>query len=261
MLTSLIGLTISGIRHVGIVMVPLMMLAWSSDAFGYRPFDGTDAAVAEFGLMEIELGPAQYAIVGPDRTLFAPDVVLNFGIADRWELVLEGALAKGLLPDSPPARLVGNGLFLKGMLREGSLQEKSGPSIAAEFGFLLPDIGSEDPTGTGGSLAAIVSQRWAELTIHINTGVALTRQQHADLAFSTIIEGPNEWTVRPVAEFLYERDFGGSETGSALVGAIWRVCDNIAFDVGLRAGWVDGQPLREVRAGVTFGVDAFVFHR
>jgi hypothetical protein len=246
-----------GARRAGIILAPLAIFAWCGDAFGYRPFDGTDAAVAEPGFVEIELGPAQYAEVGDERTLFAPDVVLNFGIADRWELVLESALAKGLLPDSGPASLVGNALFLKGVLREGTLQDKTGPSIATEFGFLLPDINSEEPSSTGASLAGIISQRWPALTVHFNAGVALTRQQHADVAFSTIVEGPYEWTIRPVAELFYERDFGGSETGSALVGAIWRVRDNVSFDVGFRDGWVDGQPLREVRAGVTFGFGVF----
>ena len=52
---------------------------------------------------------------------------------------------------------------------------------------------------------------------------------------------------------MREREFRGSETGSALVGAIWQVRDNVAFDIGLRGGWVDGQPLKEVRAGLTFG--------
>ena len=42
--------------------------------------------------------------------------------------------------------------------------------------------------------------------------------------------------------------------GSALVGAIWQVRDNVAFDIGLRAGRIDDQPLREVRFGVTFGL-------
>ena len=246
-----------GARYVSATLAPLAMLTWSGSAFGYRPFDGTDAAVAARRFMEIELGPAQYAEMGSDRTLFAPDVVLNFGIADRWELVLEGALAKSLLPDSGPASLVGNALFLKGLLREGSLQDKAGPSIATEFGFLLPDINSDTPSSTGASLTGIVSQRWPALTVHFNAGVALTRQQNADVAFSTIVEGPYEWPIRPVAELFYEREFGGSETGSALVGAIWRVRDEVSFDVGFRAGWVDGQPLREVRAGVTFGFDLF----
>jgi hypothetical protein len=230
---------------------------WAGEARAYRPFDGTDAAVAEPGQIEIELGPAQYQQIGPGRTLFAPDVIFNYGIAERWELVLQGGLARGLQPDSSGVALVGNALLLKGVLREGSLQDRSGPSIATEFGFLLPDISAQDPSGTGGAISVIASQRWPVLTAHLNASVALTRQQQADIAFSVIFEGPNDWTVRPVAELLYEHDYGGTETASALVGAVWRVRDNISFDVGLRGGWVNDQPLREVRAGVTFGFAAF----
>ena len=230
---------------------------WASDALAYRPFDGTDAAVAEPGLVEIELGPARYQQIGPDGALFAPDVIFNYGVAERWELVLQGSLTRSLQAEASGVALTGNALFLKGVLREGSLQDKTGPSVATEFGFLLPDISAEAPSGTGGAVSIIVSQRWTALTAHLNAGVALTRQQQADMAFSIILEGPNEWTVRPVAELFYEHDYGGIETGSALVGAIWRVRDNVSFDIGLRGGRVNDQPLREVRAGVTFGFAPF----
>ena len=33
---------------------------WCGEAEAYRPFDGTDAAVAETGEIEIELGPVEY---------------------------------------------------------------------------------------------------------------------------------------------------------------------------------------------------------
>jgi hypothetical protein len=230
----------------------LLAAVWADDALAYRPFDGTDAAIAEPGLFEIELGPARYQQIGPDGALFAPDVVFNYGLAERWELVLQGSLTRSLQAEASGVALTGNGLFLKGMLREGSLQEKPGPSIATEFGFLLPDVSATDPSGTGGTAAIIVSQRWPALTVHFNAAAAVTRRQNADVAFSVIVEGPNDWTLRPVAEVLYERDFAGIETGSALIGAIWRIRENISVDVGLRGGRVNDQPLREVRAGMTF---------
>ena len=107
-------------------------------AFAYRPFDGTDAAVAEPGVVEIELGPAQYLEQGSDRALVAPTVIFNYGIAERWELVLQGNLTHSLTEDARRTSLLGSSLTLKGVLREGSLQGKPGPSIATEFGFLLP---------------------------------------------------------------------------------------------------------------------------
>ena len=132
---------------------------WAHDALAYRPFDGTDAAVAEPGVFEIELGPAQYQQIGPDGALFAPDVVFNYGLSERWELVLQGSLTRSLQAEASGVALTGNGLFLKGMLREGSLQEKAGPSIATEFGFLLPDVGADAASGTGGAMSVIAPLR------------------------------------------------------------------------------------------------------
>jgi hypothetical protein len=49
-------------------------------------------------------------------------------------------------------------LSLKGVLRQGSLQENHhGPSVGVEVGLLLPGIGT-DP-GVGARVAGIVSQR------------------------------------------------------------------------------------------------------
>ena len=36
------------------------LICWCGEAEAYRPFDGTDAAVAETGEIEIELGPVEY---------------------------------------------------------------------------------------------------------------------------------------------------------------------------------------------------------
>jgi hypothetical protein len=230
---------------------PAALLAcWCGAALAYRPFDGTDAAVAETGEMEIELGPVEYLRDGAERSLFAPDVRLNYGFTPGWEAVLEGVLSHGLTAELPGASLVENGAFLKGVLREGSLQEKSGPSIATEFGVLLPGI--NDQHGTGASLAGIVSQRWDWGTVHLNAQTALTREQHADYFFDTIIEGPHDWLVRPVSEVFYERDVGKFQTRSALIGAIWQVKDNIAVDFGLRGARVNEHTAGEIRAGVTF---------
>jgi hypothetical protein len=136
-------------------------------------------------------------------------------------------------------------------VQPGSLQDKSGPSIATEFGMLLPD--STGTSGVGASLAGIVSQRWDWGTIHLNAETALTRDHHADVFLGSIIEGPSRWTVRPVAEFFYEREFGQFETVSALIGLIWRVRDNLSFDVGMRRALTNGHSVNEIRAGLTFG--------
>jgi hypothetical protein len=235
------------------LLLGAISLLGSSASFAYRPFDATDAAVADLKQLEIELGPVEFRRSAEERTVIAPAYVLNYGFMQNWEVVLEGRLEHPLSPaEDTTSRLVGNALFLKGVLREGVLQDKSGPSVATEFGALLPGINDEQ--GWGASWVGIVSQRWPQGTIHFNLGGALTREHHADLFVGTIFEGPYEWTVRPVAEVDYEREFNTTETFAVLAGAIWKVSDTLAFDVGLRESWVNRQPVTEIRAGVTFAI-------
>jgi hypothetical protein len=47
---------------------------WCGEAVAYRPFDGTDAAVAETGEIEVEFGPVEYLRVGAEHMLFTPDL-------------------------------------------------------------------------------------------------------------------------------------------------------------------------------------------
>jgi hypothetical protein len=231
-------------------LIALSLTALSSPALAYRPFDGTDAAVAAPGEMEIELQPA-----GPRRdeggtSLLAPVTVINYGFSENWEAVLEGTGQTPLSTEDPP-NLTDAGAFLKHVLRPGSLQDKSGPSVATEFGVLLPD--STGNSGLGASLAGIVSQRFDWGTVHFNAQTAITREHHGDFFTSVILEGPYSWSVRPVAEIFYENEFGKQETISGLVGLIWRVRDDLSFDVALRHALTNGRPVDEIRAGLTFG--------
>jgi hypothetical protein len=231
-------------------LIAAVVVAWRGAARAYRPFDGTDAAVAETGEMEIELGPVEYLRDGADRTLLAPDLRINFGFMPGWEAALEGKVAHGVTAAIPGTSLVEGDALLKGVLREGSLQDKPGPSIATEFGILLPGV--NDQHGTGAVLNGIVSQRWDWATVHLNAQIERTREQHADYFLDTIIEGPHDWVLRPVSEIFYECDVGLFRTRSALIGAIWQVQDNIAVDFGLRRAHVNDHTVGEIRAGVTF---------
>ena len=231
------------------------LVARSPTAFGYRPFDSTDAAVAPPGEFELELGPLGVLLNGSDQTLIAPAYVLNLGQAEGWEAVLQGRGQEALSSAAHRASFAGNGLFLKGVLRDGALQDKAGPSVATEFGLLLPGIHQE--SGVGASWAAIMSQRWSGLTLHLNTAVALTHEHRADLFVGSILEGPSDWRVRPVAEFFLEREFGTATIVSGLVGAIWRVREDLSFDLGLREASVNGHAVSEVRVGLTFGWTAW----
>jgi hypothetical protein len=70
-----------------------------------------------------------------------------------------------------------------------------------------------------------------------------------------IIEGPHTWKVRPLAEFFYECEFGQAQTASALVGLIWQVQGKLALDLAVREAVTNGQPVNEIRAGLTYSLD------
>src|SRR2546423_8458280 len=150
--------------------IALGVAAWSAPASAYRPFDGTDAAVAAPGELEIELHPAGRLREQGTTTLVAPAAVFNYGLSEGWEAIVQG---QGQTPLSPsgPTSLTAAGAFLKHVLQPGSLQDKTGPSLATEFGVLLPN--STGNSGVGASLAGIGSHRWGCGTGRLNHATAL----------------------------------------------------------------------------------------
>ncbi len=235
-------------RLAAATLIGISVFGWTVPAVAYRPFDGTDAAVADLGEAKIQLQPAGELSAGSRNVLTGPYAVFDYGFAERWELVLEGA------GQAPPAgggpTPVSDEAMLKYVVQPGVLQGKPGPSIATEFGPLLPNIGG---SSMGFEWEAIVSQRWEWGTVHLNFDPELTRDHHGALFLDAIIEGPRTWIIRPVLEIYSDSVVSQSQTYSALVGATWQVRDNLAFDMGLRYALVNGRPVNELRAGVTFG--------
>jgi hypothetical protein len=222
-------------------------------ARAYRPFDGTDAAVAETGKFEIEFGPAGYYSQGSSQYLVAPSTTLNFGIVERAELVLQGVGFYRLEPhtlDESRFRVLDTGLFVKVVLREGFQQEKEGMSIATEVGTLLPTI-NEDPN-VGGTWGFIFAQQFGNLVVQFNALAAVTQAHNPDFFGGAIFEGPKSLAVRPVAELFVEREFVVMEKYSALVGAIWQAHRRVDFDAGLRVARINSDGVGEVRLGVTW---------
>lgn len=227
-------------------------LVWPLSARAYRPFDSTDAAVAGKGELEIELGPLGFLREGTDRSLVVPGVIFNWGFADRWELVLEGRhlVQLGDTSTAPRFRVEDTALSLKSVLREGVLQEKTGVSVASELGALLPTI--DGASGVGVQEAIIVSQRWPDLTVHLNGAVAWTRAHRLGLFGGAIFEVHDTWAVRPVAEVFVEGERDVPTAVSGLVGVIWRVRDGLSFDAAVRRARAGGLDTTEVRAGLTW---------
>ena len=224
-------------------------------AHAYRPFDGTDADVVEPKSFEIEAGPAHYFRHAEQSYLIAPSLILSLGIIERLELVVDAnqyvALGK-LSPGVSRVGFLGDDILLKYVLREGSIQDKAGASVAVEGGVLTPEVnGTAD---FGGSLALIASDRRAWGSVHWNEWFEYNRDHHADLFSGLIVEGPRDWRVRPVAETFYDQDFVTDRTVSALVGAIWTARDSLSFDAAVRAARKGDENEAEVRLGLTWVV-------
>jgi hypothetical protein len=236
------------------VAIPLLLLTWSKGAIAYRPFDSTDADVAKLRAIELELGPLHYLHEGARNYLVVPALVVNAGLLEGWELVLEGRNEVEIdpPPNEPRLQIVGTALSLKGVLREGSLQERTGFSVASEVGTLLP---TTPESGVGASGAVILSERWSFGTMHLNGGLALSRSHKGDAFGGVILEGPFDWVVRPVAEGFFEREVAAPSEYSALAGAIWRARDNLSFDAAIRRGRATEGTLTEVRAGLTWTLE------
>ena len=189
-----------------------------SVALAYRPFVSTDAAVADAGEVEVELGYAGFRRDGSGTTIVAPALIANLGVTRDLEVVGEFKLVNdlGRSESREHMRFEDSAISLKWVAREGALQEHGpAPSVAVELSVLLPTLRGED--GPGGELVGIVSAR------------ALGRT-----------------SVR-----------GSAANSSALAGTIWSVAapaplHELSFDVGVRHGISGAADGWGGTAGLTF---------
>ena len=114
-----------------------LLLGGNSQAYAYRPFDGTDAAVADPGEVEVELQPAGAQWSRVQNLLIAPAIVYNYGLTENWEAVLESQLNTPFAP-SGPTTLSASGAFLKHILRPGVLQDKAVRVSPLNLAFFYP---------------------------------------------------------------------------------------------------------------------------
>src|SRR3954452_16109750 len=88
-MTRMITKPVSGAWRVAAVLCGLLSVG-SPPAYAYRPFNSTDAAVADKGEMELEFGPLGSLVDDEGRFLVVPSFILNVGFAEQWEAVVEG---------------------------------------------------------------------------------------------------------------------------------------------------------------------------
>jgi hypothetical protein len=142
---------------------PLMLIGtWATTTCSvlptltHRPFDGTDAAVADVNEVGIKLGPLGWQRDNSQTILIATVVVYNYGYAERWGFVVQGQFETRLSANGPTTAAA-TGAFLKYVVKPGVLQDQTGLSIASEFGPLPRDKWG---SGRGVQLGWFVSQRW-----------------------------------------------------------------------------------------------------
>ena len=214
----------------------------------YRPFVTTDAAVSDPREVAIELGYFTLERTGRDNTITTPGVVLNFGLVKNWEAVAEFGLQV-----SPELEITDPGLSLKGVLKEGMLQEKEGVSIAIEAGLLLPSTVSREH-GVGVQAIGAVSGRVAPVTLHVNGGGGLDRDDRDFVSWGVIGELPVHPKLRLVAEVDGESTQGRQPNNSGLVGVLWQPASkNLVLDAGVRRGFGGAAPNWQFTLGLTFG--------
>jgi hypothetical protein len=214
----------------------------------YRPFISTDAAVVDPREVEIELGYFNLDRINGRNTIVIPHVVVNYGVAKRVELVAEFRLEV-----SPHVDIADPGLFVKGILKEGVLQDKPGISVAVEAGPLLPST-LRDERGVGFQAVGIVSGKLDPVMMHVNGGGGVSRDGRLFGSWGVIGEVPLHSRLRLVGEVNGESVDGERPNNSALLGVIWQPTSaNLFLDAGVRRGISQAAPDWQFTIGMTFG--------
>jgi len=198
--------------------------------------------------VEIELGYFNLSRSGGTNTFTTPGLVLNYGVARSLELVGEFRLDV-----SPDVDITDPAVSLKGVVREGVLQDKPGVSIAIEGSLLLPSTVAGE-RHVGFEAVGIVSGKLAEVTLHVNAGGGVDRAGRGFGVWGVIGEVPLHPKVRLVGEINGEVVERERPDNSALLGVIWQPTPrNLFLDAGVRHGISSASPDWQFTVGLTFG--------
>ena len=222
-------------------------------AQAYRPFDLTDAEVAKRHNFEIELGPAELMGVDAEHSVRAPSLSINYGLATGRELTLAGAnrLALKSTPGEPRARLEDVAFALKQVLRRGSLQDRSGPSVAMEDAILFPERGEKH---LGAAAGLILSSASKSGTTHFSVEADRLPEGINSGSAGLIFEASDQFGVAPAIELKVEAVNGGLPEHSVIFGLIYVPGEQAEYDIALRFARSGDAKIFEVRAGMTFQI-------
>lgn len=229
-------------------LLSLGSLLVSMHAHAYRPFSSTDADVADAYELETELGYFTVEHTGREDTFIIPQFVFNYGLTSTLEVIGEFDVEK---PASEAAEIVDAAVLLKGVLKQGVLQDQPGVSFAYEAGVLIPSAG---PDRFGVEAIGIVSGSFSRFTYHLNFGGGVDTARGQEFGvWGTILEYPFRPNLRLVGEINGERVKGERPENSALVGFIWESpSSGNSFDGGVRWGISSVAADWELTLGWTF---------
>jgi hypothetical protein len=230
-------------------LVLALALLRAAPSYAYRPFVSTDAAVAAPKTVELELGYFGLARTAGHEGYSSPQAVISFGARERFEAVGEFVVQH---PQDGRSQVVDAAVDVKGVAREGVLQDKPGPSVALESSLLFPDSGDGNPKA-GFEQTFVLSHRLCGATLNWNLGGGFERS--ASLLFGTwglIAETPDLGGVRAVGELNGTDVRYGTPDNSGLLGAIWDTgWKDLSLDGGYRRGLSAAAADWAVTAGIT----------
>lgn len=235
----------------GILIFVVSSITIPQYAFAYRPFISTDASVADKGGRQIELGFFNISHDDDEDEIIVPNFRFNYGIFKNWEFVSEFDAQVYKEGENQDGEIKDPAVFLKGVLREGILQNQQGPSFAVELGVLLPStVKGERNTGVEG--VAIFTDKISNWVYHFNLGIELDRENFAPNGiWGVILEYPFGGGLRSVAEVNGVIKRHGPSDNSGLAGFIWGI-GGTDLDFGIRKGFSNAAPDWELTTGITF---------
>lgn len=234
---------------------PLLLIAatvaLTGQANAYRPFISTDAAVADFHQIELEMGYFGLTRNGGSNTYNVPLTVLNYGVWNRTEAVGQFEVDKSA---GQPALIGNSSLSVKVVAKEGLLQNKPGGSLAFETAVLLPSPEAGQKR-TGFEETGIWSQQLPGLLCHFNLGTGVDQvDSGAFLFWGLIAERPLTKTFRLVGEITGQSQPEEPPDNSGLIGLIWDTPKpDLALDAGVRRGLSSTAPDWQFTAGFSYG--------
>jgi len=229
-------------------------------ARAYRPFDGTDADVAEAKTVEVEVAPAEVLSHAGSQAFRAPSVALSLGLGGGYELGLDGSNVVTPHPEAGEPRLqfIDAGMSVKKLVRGGTLQDKHGPSVATELELEFPARGQAH---LGTELRGVLSTTGPPGVVHFQAAVERTPEGKNATTGGFIIETAQHAGLRGAAELGIEAERAGPPIQSALLALVFVAHEGLSLDIGVDYSRSEGEHWTELRAGFTQQIGAAATER